>query len=216
MGFMVCWWPQSLKGNCPRPHLCKLAWHGPWPVRKRFIRDLVWRGRSKPGCRTVGSVIVVWSTTEADDQSSLCCVTVLTGVMSDHSGRRDASRGGGCSETWNTNRKSRLDDVAIAAIWVLCLIVIVSQQVCGFEYTSKLSRMFTDVSFCADITATFNEYLNESPDRALPHAVSLSILQVRAIYCITDAPGWLGSRVVSVLDSGAEGPGSNRSGDAVG
>jgi len=96
--------------------------------------------------------------------------------------------------------------VAIAAIWVLCLVVIVSQQVCGFEYTSKLSRMFTDVSFCADITATFNEYLNESPDRALPHAVSLSILQVRAIYCITDAPGWLGSRVVSVLDSGAEGP----------
>ena len=113
---------------------------------------------------------------------------------------------GTCSETWNTNRKSRLDDVAIAAIWVLCLVVIVSQQVCGFEYTSKLSRMFTDVSFCADITATFNEYLNESPDRALPHAVSLSILQVRAIYCITDAPGWLGSRVVSVLDSGAVGP----------
>ena len=27
--------------------------------------------------------------------------------------------------------------------------------------------------------------------------------------------GWLGSRVVSVLDSGAEGPGSNRSRDAV-
>ena len=30
------------------------------------------------------------------------------------------------------------------------------------------------------------------------------------------AVGWLGSRVVSVLDSRAEGPGSNRSGDAVG
>ena len=28
--------------------------------------------------------------------------------------------------------------------------------------------------------------------------------------------GWLGSRVVSVLDSGAEGPSSNRSRDAVG
>ena len=27
--------------------------------------------------------------------------------------------------------------------------------------------------------------------------------------------GWLGSQVVSVLDSGAEGPGSNRSRDAV-
>ena len=28
--------------------------------------------------------------------------------------------------------------------------------------------------------------------------------------------GWLGSRVISVLDSGGEGPGSNRSRDAVG
>ena len=32
----------------------------------------------------------------------------------------------------------------------------------------------------------------------------------------TLAMGWLGSRVVSVLGSGAEGPGSNRSRDAVG
>ena len=31
-----------------------------------------------------------------------------------------------------------------------------------------------------------------------------------------DHGGWLGSRVVSVLDSGAEGLGSNRSRDAVG
>jgi len=41
----------------------------------------------------------VWLTTEADDQSSLCCVTVLTDVMSDHIGRRDANRGGGCLKT---------------------------------------------------------------------------------------------------------------------
>ena len=33
---------------------------------------------------------------------------------------------------------------------------------------------------------------------------------------VTLALGWLGSRVVSVLDLGAEGPGSNRSCDAVG
>ena len=32
----------------------------------------------------------------------------------------------------------------------------------------------------------------------------------------TNAMVWLGSRVVSMLDSGAEGPGSNRSRDAVG
>ena len=34
--------------------------------------------------------------------------------------------------------------------------------------------------------------------------------------CCRSIDGWLGSRVVSVLDSGAEGPGSNRSRDAVG
>ena len=33
---------------------------------------------------------------------------------------------------------------------------------------------------------------------------------------IMSIKGWLGSRVVSVLDSGTEGPGSNRSRDAVG
>jgi len=67
--FMVCRWPQSQEGDWARPHLCKLAQRGPWPVQKRFIRDHVWRGRSKPGCQMVGSVTIVWLTTEADDQS---------------------------------------------------------------------------------------------------------------------------------------------------
>ena len=97
--FMVCRRPQSQEGDWARPHLCKLARRGPWPVRKRFIGDHVWWGRWKPGCRIVGSVTIVWLTTEADDQSSLHCVIVSTDVMSDHIGRRDASRGGGCPKT---------------------------------------------------------------------------------------------------------------------
>ena len=36
------------------------------------------------------------------------------------------------------------------------------------------------------------------------------------IYTVHFTPGWLGSRVVSVLDSGSEGLGSNRSRDVVG
>jgi len=39
MWFMVCRWPQSQEGDWARPHLCKLAWYEPWPVRKRFIRN---------------------------------------------------------------------------------------------------------------------------------------------------------------------------------
>ena len=56
MWFIVCRWPQSQEGDWARPHLCRLAWHGPWPVRKRFIRYHVWGQRWKPGCRIVGSV----------------------------------------------------------------------------------------------------------------------------------------------------------------
>ena len=64
-----------------------LARHGPWPVRKLFIRDRVWRGRWKPGCRrTVGSVTIVSLTTEGDDQSRLHCVIVSTDVISHHIG----------------------------------------------------------------------------------------------------------------------------------
>ena len=93
--FMACLWPQSQKGDWARPHLCKLARHGPWPVRKRFIRNHVRRGRSKPGCHLVGSVTIVWLTvtTEADNQSSFHCVIVSIDVVSDHIGRRDARRG---------------------------------------------------------------------------------------------------------------------------
>jgi len=107
---MVCRWPQSEEDDWARPHLCKLARHGPWPVRKRFIRDHVWRGRSKPGCRIVRSVTTVWMSTEADDQSSLHCVTVSTDVMSYHIGRRDASRGGGCIcwQLWSGHTHTRL------------------------------------------------------------------------------------------------------------
>ena len=37
MWFMVCRWPQSEEDNWARPHVCKLARHGPWPVQKRHI-----------------------------------------------------------------------------------------------------------------------------------------------------------------------------------
>ena len=47
MWFMVCRWPQSQEGDWARPQLCKLARHGPWPVRKWSITDHVWSGRSK-------------------------------------------------------------------------------------------------------------------------------------------------------------------------
>ena len=49
---------QSHVGDLARPHLCRTAWHRPWPVWKRFSRDHDWWERIKPGWRTAGSITV--------------------------------------------------------------------------------------------------------------------------------------------------------------
>jgi len=50
MWFMVCRWPQSQEGDWSRPHLCKLARHGPWPVHHSVnaINKLVLRVQTQP------------------------------------------------------------------------------------------------------------------------------------------------------------------------
>jgi len=49
----------------------------------------------------------------------------------------------------------------------------------------------------------------------LPRSDRLTAGGLDYLFEVRSHIGWLGSRVVSVLDSGAEGPGSNRSRDAV-
>ena len=49
----------------------------------------------------------------------------------------------------------------------------------------------------------------------VPLSTLLKLVQTTGIVDSAMDNGWLGSRVVSVLDSGAEGPGSNRSRYAV-
>ena len=44
------------------------ARHEPWPGRKRFSSDHVWRGRSKPGYRIVGLHTRCWLSTEVDNR----------------------------------------------------------------------------------------------------------------------------------------------------
>lgn len=38
---------------------------------------------------------------------------------------------------------------------------IVLQQACGYEFTNKLHRMFTDISLSADLNNKFNNYLKQ-------------------------------------------------------
>jgi len=97
---MVCFCPQLQDSDVDRPHWCKSARQVPRPARKRFSIDQVCRGRSKSGCRIVGSGTEDWLTTGADIQTSLHWAFMSTGVMSDDQiGLRDARRAGGWLNT---------------------------------------------------------------------------------------------------------------------
>ena len=65
--------PREQIGDFVSPHLYIEALHVPWPARKRFNSDHEQRGRSKPGCREVGSSTIAQLATEADCQSSVHC-----------------------------------------------------------------------------------------------------------------------------------------------
>lgn len=36
------------------------------------------------------------------------------------------------------------------------------KQACGYEFTNKLHRMFTDISVSTDLNAKFSKYLNDN------------------------------------------------------
>lgn len=55
--------------------------------------------------------------------------------------------------------------------------VVVLQQACGYEYTSKLHRMFTDMSVSSDLNHKFNEFLKTKPQE-LGINFSINVLQV--------------------------------------
>jgi len=91
--WVIVWgWPHLHRSDADRPHLNKFAWHWPWPVRKQFSKDQSWRGRSKPGCRIVGSGVKPWLTTEADSQASLHCANMSIGAGFVQIGWLDTSR----------------------------------------------------------------------------------------------------------------------------
>ena len=68
----------------------------PCSVRKRFSRDRCCRGRSKPGCRIVGSHTCRWEMTIwADFQLCLHRLLMSNGCKSSHSGFLNVSRSNG-------------------------------------------------------------------------------------------------------------------------
>lgn len=51
------------------------------------------------------------------------------------------------------------------------------QQACGYEFTNKLHRMFTDVNLSNDLNVKFAEYVKGS-DTELGLTFSIMVLQV--------------------------------------
>ena len=51
------------------------------------------------------------------------------------------------------------------------------QHACGYEYTNKLHRMFTDISISSDLNSSFNDFLSNA-DVSLGVGFTLFVLQV--------------------------------------
>jgi Cullin family len=62
---------------------------------------------------------------------------------------------------------------------VILFVFFRQQQACGYEFTNKLHRMFTDISVSADLNNKFNTYLKER-DIEIGINLSIKILQAGA------------------------------------
>lgn len=49
------------------------------------------------------------------------------------------------------------------------------QQACGFEYTSKLQRMFQDIGVSKDLNERFREHLKNLATQESPFSMDFSI-----------------------------------------
>jgi len=56
--------------------------------------------------------------------------------------------------------------------------MVCTQQACGYEFTNKLHRMFTDVNLSSDLNSKFADFVrNDGTDLGL--TFSIMVLQVR-------------------------------------
>ena len=70
--------------------------------------------------------------------------------------------------------------VCVCECMCLCVCCIVVQQACGYEFTNKLHRMFTDMNLSNGLNVKFAEYLqNNATDLGL--SFSIMVLQVSTV-----------------------------------
>lgn len=56
------------------------------------------------------------------------------------------------------------------------------QHACGYEYTNKLHRMFTDISISSDLNSSFLDFLSNA-NVSLGVGFTLFVLQVSLSWC---------------------------------
>lgn len=57
------------------------------------------------------------------------------------------------------------------------------QQACGYEFTSKLHRMYTDMSVSADLNNKFNNFI-KNQDTVIDLGISFQIYVLQVCMCI--------------------------------
>lgn len=60
------------------------------------------------------------------------------------------------------------------------LTIIFSQQACGYEFTSKLHRMYTDMSVSADLNNKFNNFI-KNQDTIIDLGISFQIYVLQVL-----------------------------------
>ena len=74
----------------------------------------------------------------------------------------------------------RLSMMCVSVSVCVCVCCIVLQQACGYEFTNKLHRMFTDMNLSNGLNVKFAEYLqNNATDLGL--SFSIMVLQVSTV-----------------------------------
>jgi len=62
-------------------------------------------------------------------------------------------------------------------------VLIFLQHACGYEYTNKLHRMFTDISISSDLNSSFSDFLSNA-NVSLGVGFTLFVLQVSLPWCL--------------------------------
>jgi len=141
--------PQGHRSVSVSRHFHLQAPQCPCSARKRFSTDHCCRGRSKPGCRIVGSHTRWELTTWADFQLCLHRRLMSSGCKSSHSGFLDVSRSnsGLTISGWiGHNRLMRcsfsvVNPVAVAALLLKSFYVAINK-----EYLTKIQIIFRRIN----------------------------------------------------------------------